>query len=143
MKNYMTMIKNKKAGFYTGKNNLAPLLKSYESILGSCYDDLVKELGDLSYFKADDRLYYSKGVASAMKTILKAVAKDFDDTIKSVQGQDVLHHAITSLEHAAHIDPLLVLEGKPDSLTANHRANMAVSISHARFDLGVLNTALK
>lgn len=142
LKNYMNMVKNGEAGFYRRVDNLVPLLKSYESILGSCDENLVKDLGELSYFTADDRLYYSQGVASAMIIILEAVAKDFGDTIISVQGEDVLHHAISSLEHAAHVDPILVLEGQPDGLTANHRANMAASISHARFYLGVLNTAL-
>ncbi|QTA78526.1 Uncharacterized protein UCP029693, DUF2333 [Desulfonema limicola] len=142
LKTYMDMVKTGEAGFYRRVDNLVPLLKSYESILGSCDENLVKALGDLSFFKADDVLYYSKGVASSMKTILEAVSQDFDDTIKSVQGDDVMHHAIVSLDHASHVDPIIVLEGKPSGLTANHRANMAASISHARFYLDVLIVAL-
>ena len=107
---YKEQLINGEASFYTRTDNLIPLIKSLVELVGSCDENLVKDLGDLSYFKADDRLYYSKGVASAMMIILEAVAKDFGDTIKSVQGEDVLYHAIESLEHAAHIDPLLVLE---------------------------------
>jgi len=141
-KNYASMLKEGKAGFYSRIDNVVPLLKAYESILGSCNENLIKNPGDLSYFKADDVLYYSKGVASSMMTILKAVREDFSDTLKTVQGDDLINHAIVSLENASAIEPFLVLEGKPSGLTANHRANMAASIGLARFYLGVLAEAL-
>ncbi|WP_035237303.1 DUF2333 family protein [Desulfobacter vibrioformis] len=141
-RNYQNMLERREERFYRRVDNLVPLLKAYESILGSCDENLVKELGNISTFKADDVFYYTKGVASAMVTILEAVALDFDDTIGSVQGMDVLHHTIEALYHASHIDPWIVLEGSPDGIFANHRANIAAPISHARFYLDVLSRSL-
>jgi len=141
-RNYQNMLERREEHFYRRVDNLVPLLKAYESILGSCDENLVKALGNISTFKADDVFYYTKGVASTMVTILEAVALDFDDTIGSVQGMDVLHHAVEALHHASDIDPWIVLEGSPDGIFANHRANIAAPISHARFYLDVLSRSL-
>lgn len=140
--NYQHMLERGEARFYLRVDNLVPLLKAFESILGSCDENLVKELGEVSSFKADDVFYYTKGVATAMGTILEAVALDFDDTIGSVQGMDVLHHTVEALHHASHMDPWIILEGSPDGIFANHRANIAASISHARFYLDLLSRTL-
>jgi len=141
-RNYQHMLERGEARFYLRVDNLVPLLKAYESILGSCDENLVKDLGKISTFKADDVFYYTKGVATAMGTILEAVALDFDDTIGSVQGMDVLHHTIDALHHASHMEPWMILEGNPDGIVANHRANTAASISHARFYLDLLSRSL-
>nr|WP_321399537.1 DUF2333 family protein [uncultured Desulfobacter sp.] len=141
-KNYQEMLQRGEARFYRRVDNLVPLLKAYESILGSCDENLVKQPGELSTFKADDVFYYAKGVAIAMGTILGAVALDFDDTIGSDQGMDVLHHTVEALHHASSMDPWIVLEGSPDGILANHRANIAAPISHARFYLDVLSRSL-
>jgi len=140
--NYQKMLERGEARFYRRLDNLVPLLKAYESILGSCDENLVKKLGQISSFDADDVFYYTKGVATAMSPILEAVAIDFDDTIGSVQGMDLLHHTIEALHHAEHMDPWIILEGSPDGILANHRANIAASISHARFYLDVLSRSL-
>lgn len=141
-KNYQEMLQRGEARFYRRVDNLVPLLEAYESILGSCDENLVKKPGELSTFKADDIFYYAKGVAIAMGTILEAVALDFDDTIGPDQGMDVLHHTIDALHHASHMEPWIVLEGSPDGIFANHRANIAAPISHARFYLDVLSRSL-
>lgn len=141
-RNYQHMLERGEARFYLRVDNLVPLFKAYESILGSCDQNLVRELGNISTFKADDIFYYTKGVATAMGTILEAVALDFDDTIGSIQGMDLLHHAIEALHHASHMDPWIVMESNPDGIFANHRANTAASISHARFYLDVLSRSL-
>ncbi|WP_321416391.1 DUF2333 family protein [uncultured Desulfobacter sp.] len=141
-RNYQEMVLRGEARFYRRVDNLVPLLKAYESILGSCDENLVKKPGELSTFKADDVFYYAKGVAIAMGTILGAVAVDCDDTIGSVQGMDVIHHAVEALHHASSLDPWIVFEGSPDGILANHRANIAAPISHARFYLDVLSRSL-
>ena len=140
-KEYQDMLQSGEARFYRRVDNLVPLLKAYESILGSCDENLVKKPGELSTFKADDIFYYAKGVAIAMGTILEAALVDFDDTLGS-QGMDVLHHTVQALHHASHMDPWIVLEGSPDGIFANHRANIAAPISHARFYLDVLSRTL-
>lgn len=142
MTNYRKKLEQGQANFYTRPDNLIPLLKSYENLLGSCDQNLVKQKEEdgskVSSFKADDYLYYAKGVATSMGTILSAIMEDFHVTIESRHGIEILHHAIESCHHAAEINPWIVLESNLNSIFANHRANMATSMSHARFYVGVL-----
>lgn len=135
-----------KASFHIRADNLIPLLIAYEDLLGSCDENLVKvaekDGSPVSHFQADDYFYYAKGVASAMYTILAAVEVDFHDTLEARRGVEVLHHAIESCHHALEINPLYITNSNLSGMLANHRANMAAPISHARFYLGVLITAL-
>jgi hypothetical protein len=142
LRNYRGKLLNGTAFFYGRIDNLIPLLRAYENLLGSCDDKLIKHYEDdgseVSWFSADDYFYYAKGVASAMHSILEAVAVDFATAIETRRGTEILHHTLESLHHATQIDPLLILDSSPDGIFANHRANMAAPISHARFFVGML-----
>jgi hypothetical protein len=142
LKNYRGKLMNGTAFFYGRIDNLIPLLRAYENLLGSCDDKLIKHYEDdgseVSWFQADDYFYYAKGVASAMHSILEAVAVDFDTAIETRRGTEILHHTLEALHHATQIDPILILDSAPDGILANHRANMAAPISHARFFVGLL-----
>jgi hypothetical protein len=131
-----------RGSFYTRTDNLIPLLSSYEDLLGSCDENLVKQTDEeganVSFFKADDYFFYAKGVASTMATILEAIHHDFNRTLESRHAAELLHHAIESCRQAAALDPLLITNGELDGVFANHRANMAAPISHARFYIGQL-----
>jgi len=129
--------------FYTRTDNLIPLLQAFEELLGSCDDNLVKqkESNDqpVSTFQADNYFYYAKGVATAMVSILHAVETDFDKTLEIRAAHEILHHAIKSCHHAAEMEPwLFVTEAELNGIFANHRANMAAHISHARFFVALL-----
>jgi hypothetical protein len=130
------------ASFYIRADNIIPLLASYEDLLGSCDENLVKQKNedgsDVSFFKADDYFFYAKGVASAMATILEAVHHDFLPTLESRHGAELLHHAVTSCQQAAALSPLFITNTDLDGIFANHRANMAAPISHARYYIGQL-----
>lgn len=134
---YKEMLIKKKASFYIRTDNLIPLLTEYEDLLGSCDENLVKSKENdgsaVSFFKVDDYFYYARGVASAMAVILKAVHHDFSPTLDSRNGSELLHHAIVSCEIAAKLSPLIIMNSDLDGFFANHRANMAAPISHARF----------
>ena len=142
LENYKGKLLNGTALFYNRTDNLIPLLRAYENLLGSCDDNLIKAHEDdgteVSWFRADDYFFYASGVANAMHTILEAVAVDFAKTIETRRGTEVLHHALEALEHAMHIHPILIFDSAPDGILANHRANMAGPISHARFYIGLL-----
>jgi hypothetical protein len=128
--------------FYIRADNLIPLLASYEDLLGSCDENLVKQKNEdgsnVSFFKADDYFFYAKGVASAMATILEAVHHDFLPTLESRHGTELLHHAVLSCRQAAALSPLFITNTDLDGIFANHRANMAAPISHARYYIGQL-----
>jgi len=142
LENYKNKLKKHEANFYTRPDNLIPLLAAYEDLLGSCDENLVKfeeEQGKpVSFFKADDYFYYAQGVAHAMDIILEAVLKDFNATLRSRHGIDTLNHAIKSCKRATKLNPFIVTDSSLSGILANHRANMAAPISHARFYIGVL-----
>jgi CBS domain-containing protein len=142
LKLYKDRLEKGEANFYTRTDNLIPLLMAYEDLLGSCDENLVKDKEDdgtpVSFFMADDYFYYAKGVATAMQTILEAILNDFHEIVNSRRGLEVLHHAIESCHHAAEINPIIITNSSLSGILANHRANMAAPISHARFHVGVL-----
>ena len=139
---YQAKLEKGTAPFYTRTVNLIPLLEAYANLLGSCDDNLVKAKEDdgskVSLFQADNYFFYAQGVASAMNTILQAVAVDFATVVESRRGSEVLHHAIEALHHATEVDPLIIFNGDYDGFLANHRANLAAHISHARFYVKLL-----
>ena len=139
---YMEKLKKGEASFYNRTDNLLPLLKTYQNLLGSCDENLVKQKEDdgseVSFFKSDDYFFYAKGVASALLIILEAVEKDFYGILYSRNSLDGLHHAILMCRMASELDPWIITDSDFDGVLANHRANMAAPISHARFYLGVL-----
>jgi hypothetical protein len=139
---YRDRLKRGEARFWTRTDSLIPLLIAYEDLLGSCDENLVKakeeDGSDVSFFAADDYFFYAKGVANALYEILQAVETDFYVTLEARRGLEVLHHAIESCRHASEIDPIVITNASLSGILANHRANLAAPISHARFYLGVL-----
>ncbi|MBU1171568.1 MAG: DUF2333 family protein [Proteobacteria bacterium] len=142
LRQYKELLKDGKESFYTRPDNLIPLLVEFRTRLGDCDDKLVRREGDLesqvTTFEADDRFYYSKGVASAILPILEAVQEDFSQTLKTRDGIETLHRAIDACRGASLMSPWMVTEGNYNGFIANHRANMATYIGHARFYIGVL-----
>ena len=142
LRTYKKKLAKGEANFYTRTDNLIPLLMAYEDLLGSCEENLVKTEEDdgspVSFFQADNYFFYAQGVASAMGTILEAVNRDFLVTVESRRGTEVLHHAILSCHHAAEIHPWLITNSSLSGVLANHRANLAAPMSHARFYINVL-----
>jgi len=142
LRTYMEKLEKGEANFYIRTDNLIPLLMAFEDLLGSCEENLVKTKEDdgspVSFFKADDYFFYAKGVVSAMGTILEAVLEDFIEIVETRGGTDVLHHAIESCHHASEISPWVITNSPLDGVLANHRANMAAPLSHARFYVSVL-----
>jgi hypothetical protein len=143
---YAHKLEKGEARFYTRPDNLIPLLDSFAELLGSCDENLVKtkeEGGSLvSWFDVDDYFYYAKGVAKATGKILHAVEKDFASVLETRHGLDLLRHAVHACHVAADLDPWLVTDASLDGILANHRANMAAPISHARYYLDALAKTL-
>jgi hypothetical protein len=146
LQTYAQKLERGEARFYIRTDNLIPLLLSFADLMGSCDENLVKKKEEdgspVSWFKVDDYFYYAKGVATAMGKILHAVKEEFSDVLEARHGIDLLSHAIDACQAASKLDPWLVTDAPPDGLLANHRANMAAPISHARYFLEALAKAL-
>ncbi|MCP4745599.1 MAG: DUF2333 family protein [Desulfobacteraceae bacterium] len=142
LEKYKKKLKNKTAFFYTRVDNLIPLLMAYENLLGSCDENLIKETENdgkkVSFFKTDNYFYYAKGVANTIATILEAIHHDFDITLKGRVATELLHHALKSCKRAAKLNPWFITNASLDGALANHRANIAAPISHARFYISQL-----
>ena len=144
---YKQQLIDQEASFYNRADNLIPLLESLAELVGSCDENLVKHTEStgepVSTFSADNYYYYAKGVASALLPLLHAIEYDFERILEVRSGGDILHHAIESCHHAAEMDPwLFITEGSLNGIFANHRANMAAPMSHARFYLSLLARTL-
>jgi hypothetical protein len=144
---YKNNLENGTAVFYSRADTLLPLLAVYDNLLGSCDENLIKTKESngepVSWFRVDDYFYYAKGVASALETILEAVLEDFQPTLENRHATEILHHAIASCKRASEIEPwFLVTDSDYSGILANHRANLAAPISHARFYIGVLISVL-
>ncbi len=137
---YKEMLRNKTARIYTRMDNLVPLLLTYESILGSCTENLLKQ--EISFFQVDDVFFYSQGAAAMILSVMEGVGVDFRETIEAANGVEVYDEIVRSLRQIAEMKPLIVLKGGPSSIFANHRANMAGPLSRARFHLNILHGAL-
>jgi len=142
LRTYKTKLLNGSAHFYTRADNLIPLFEVFQDLLGSCDQNLVKQMEadgtKVGTFKADDYFYYAKGVAHTMAIILEGVQIDFSKTMENRRSSELLHHAIESCRRAAQMEPWIVTNADLDGILANHRANMAAPISHARYYLGQL-----
>ncbi len=66
------------------------------------------------------------------------LASYFHEILETRHGSESLHHAIESCHHAAQLEPWVVTNADLSGILANHRANMATHVSHARFYIGVL-----
>jgi hypothetical protein len=146
LEKYKEQLAKGEESFYTRPDNLIPLLIEFRTRLGDCDEKLVRVEGDpstlVNTFEADDRFYYAKGVASTILPLLEAIQDDFYVTLKTRDGLETLHHAIEACKGASEMSPWMVMEGNYNGFFANHRANMATYISHARFYIGVLITTL-
>jgi hypothetical protein len=134
------MLQRGEARFFNRMDNLVPLLLTYESLLGSSTENLLRR--DVGFFQADDVFFYSQGVVVMVLSSLKGVGVDFRETIEAAQAFGVYSEIIVSLERMAEMDPPVILNSDPNSIFANHRANMAGLMSRCRFLIHILYGAL-
>jgi len=143
---YADKLERGEAHFYARTDTLIPLLLAFADLAGSSEENLVKVVEDdgspVSWFKCDDYFYYAKGIAKAMEKILHAVGEDFSSVLETRNGVDLLNRAIHACHVASELDPWLVTDAPLDGILANHRANMASEIGHARYFLDALTKAL-
>lgn len=140
IRKYKDMIRKGTARLHNRMDNLLPLLLTYESILGSCTENLLRY--DVSFFKVDDIFFYSQGAAAMILCAMKGVGVDFRGSIEGAKGVEAYEEIVVSLEQVVGMRPFIVLKGGPHSVFANHRANMAGPMSRARFNMNILHGAL-
>ncbi len=116
---------------------LVRLFQSWTDLLGDAHANLyrtTKDDGSPVYpWNADDYFYHAQGYAHVMYYMMQALKREYagqlkDDTVLS----KLFDETITPLGQAAMMKPLIVLNGSPTGIFANHRRNLDSYISEAR-----------
>lgn len=116
---------------------LIRLFQSWGDMLGDAHANLYRirkdNGGAVHSWDVDDYFYHAQGYAQVMYYMMQAVKREYHQslTTKPVLAQ-LFDESIDPLGKAAVLKPLIVLDGAPDGLFANHRHNLDAYISEAR-----------
>lgn len=81
----------------------------------------------------DDYFYHAQGYAHVMYHMMQAVIREYPQTQRTKPVlATLMQEALDPLQKAATMKPLVVLDGSPTGIFANHRRNLDAYISEAR-----------
>lgn len=118
---------------------LIRLFQSWTDLLGDAHSKLIQdavlspEPGEASWWAIDNQFYHAQGFAHVMAHLTRAVRREYVSELRE-RGTvlDMLEQITRSLDRAATLKPLIVLEGGADGLFANHRRNLDAYLVDAR-----------
>lgn len=146
LKTYMEDLQRGRSRFYTRVDNLIALFGNYKDILGSCYNNLVKDIEadgtPVRWTKADDYFYFSQGVAVGMSQMLEAVKEDFAAELMKKNTHKLLDDSIHALKAATQLAPWIITDAAKDGILANHRANLSSYIGEAEHLVATMQSVL-
>jgi hypothetical protein len=123
------------------------LLQSWTDMLGDAHANLYRTQKDdgspVEPWAVDDYFYHAQGVAYVMYHLMQAVKREYAGATKNkpVLGT-LIDESLTPLLQAATLKPLIVLDGSPAGIVANHRKNLDAYISEARQKMFTLTDEL-
>lgn len=162
---YQHLLKGK-THFYPRADNLVDLLNQYVSLMGGANTRLInaprdikealsveeqkKENSgdqrlvdiDIPWYRIDDNFYYAQGVAYALYESLKTIRFDFIDILTDKNSVTLMDKILEDLGRC-NFEPLIVFNGNPDSVFANHSLNLSGVFNDARQKVNSLIVALK
>lgn len=107
------------------------LFQTWSDILGDAHEKLFKT--GVPMWQTDDYYYHAMGVAHAMHHLMLAVQREYQ---VDLENRPTLNQLITEvadvLGTAGQMKPVVVLDGSPTGLSANHRRNLDGYIVDAR-----------
>ena len=149
--------------FYPRADNLVELLKQYASLMGGVNTRLInaprdidkaldveEDKGsqgsklvdiDIPWTRIDDNFYYAEGVAYALYESFKAIKIDFKDVLIDKNSMKLTDKILENLERC-YFEPLIVFNGDPGSIFANHSLNLSGVFNDARQKIDSLIVAL-
>ena len=116
---------------------LIRLFQAWSDLLGDAHANLYRTRKDdgspVHSWAVDDYFYHAQGYAHVIYYMMQAVKREYHQslTTKPVLAQ-LFDETIDPLGKAAVLKPLIVLDGAPDGIFANHRRNLDGYISEAR-----------
>ena len=142
LRRFLENLKQEKSRFYYRTDNLLSLIASYKDLLGNCHENLVKETeadgSRVSYFRADNYFYYCQGVAHVMFEVLKTVRVGFVEQLQTIDAVALMDKIVENLKRASECSPWLITNSQDDGILANHRYNLAASISAALHQMSTM-----
>jgi hypothetical protein len=110
---------------------LIRLFGTWTDLLGDAHASLYRS--DVSVLRTDDVFYHAQGFAHVMFHLVQAVGREYrrEAEAKPVIGT-LFREVADALGKAAVLKPLIVLDGGPSGLFANHRRNLDAYITEAR-----------
>ena len=110
---------------------LIRLFQAWSDLLGDAHANLYRE--PESVWRTDDDFYHAQGYAHVMFHLVRAVEREYQHEFETKPVIRTLFDEVaTALGKAAVMKPLIVLDGAPDALFANHRRNLDAYINEAR-----------
>jgi hypothetical protein len=116
---------------------LIRLIQTWTDLLGDAHANLyrmTKDDGSAIHSRdCDHYFYHSQGYAHVMYHMMRALEREYAGQIKDDPVLKTLFDdSIDALGKAAVMKPLIVMDGSPDGLFANHRRNLDAYINEAR-----------
>jgi hypothetical protein len=166
LESYHRNLVSGKASFYPRADNLVELLTQYASLMGGVNTRLVNAPGDIHttlildepredkqpgpevvnidipWYEIDDNFYYAQGVAYALYESFQAIRADFMGVLRDKNSLKLVDKILENLARC-DFEPLLVTNGDPDSIFANHSLNLSGVFNDARQKIDSLIVALK
>jgi hypothetical protein len=115
---------------------LLRLFQAWSDMLGDAHANLYRNELDghpIRPWENDDLFYHAQGYTHVMAACLRAIQREYTRSFSDREALPPLVEEVTaSLETAARLKPLIVLDGGDAGLTANHRRNLDVYVAEAR-----------
>jgi hypothetical protein len=116
---------------------LISLLQTWTDLLGDAHANLYRTTKDdgspVHSWDCDHYFYHAQGYTHVMYHMMQAIEREYSGQFKDDPVlKTLLNDAIDALGKAAVMKPLIVLNGSPDGILANHRRNLDGSVTEAR-----------
>ncbi|HVO25924.1 MAG TPA: DUF2333 family protein [Candidatus Margulisiibacteriota bacterium] len=110
---------------------LLRLFQAWGDLLGDAHARLYKE--PESAWDDDDDFYHAQGFAHVIHYLALAIGREYQHAFETKPVvHTLLNEVADALGQAATLKPLIVFDGRPDGLLANHRRNLDAYIAEAR-----------
>lgn len=142
---YNKRLSDGQAIFERRADNLLTTIDRITTDLGSASAVIDTALQDLNTFSfsSDDVFYRTKGRLYAYYLILKGLRSDYANVIEEKELVNAWDQMLYSLEEAAAMDPVLVMNASPDSLLLpSHLAGQGFYLLRARTQLREISNVL-
>ena len=110
---------------------LIRLFQAWSDLLGDAHANLYRE--PESMWRTDDDFYHAQGFAHVMYYLVQAVGREYQHEFETKPVMRTLFGEVAvALGKAATLKLLIVLNGRPDGIFANHSRNLDAYITEAR-----------